>query len=422
MARQTKAYQSRGIRRADSVTTAILLASFSLTAFAYPASAMELEPEIKKAPDSVKVENTPASTDGGKLHVGTVVKTELQSEVHSDVQSEVKAVEEQPNLNQLTTSPLPSIDESKTPVTEIPLNLNLRAPVPGNQDGALPEPTFTAANATNVNSADALDDYSVTKNALSYPLVGATNSQSASQSSQPVVLRDSADGQPVTQANSKLQELPFNLNDAKIRLRQLKMLAAGTRPQDALENVNQFSRWLMDIVDAHNKMAAVFAKNEATKTQGVLEKQTGNKFSQLRFDAQLLKADLLIEEHRYPEALAPLVEIVIATPMSITGKTAYRHLQELGFSQAAAIATATTEGAPQSETKNDGESKLTDKSTKLVTSDGAQKFVVKTNMKVAHHWLHSANSRAGHVSALYKKQSVLRPNSTSAKKAPKTDQ
>ena len=62
------------------------------------------------------------------------------------------------------------------------------------------------------------------------------------------------------------------------------------------------------------------------------EKQIGLKFGQLKRDAQLLKADLLIAEKRYPEALGPLVDIVLADPTSATGKTAYQRLKDLGFS------------------------------------------------------------------------------------------
>ncbi|MFX6945317.1 hypothetical protein ABTH53_19875, partial [Acinetobacter baumannii] len=56
----------------------------------------------------------------------------------------------------------------------------------------------------------------------------------------------------------RFQELPLSLNDAKARLNSLKFMAAGTRPQDALENINQFIKWVSDIIDAHNKMAGVF--------------------------------------------------------------------------------------------------------------------------------------------------------------------
>jgi hypothetical protein len=47
----------------------------------------------------------------------------------------------------------------------------------------------------------------------------------------------------------------------------------------------------------------------------------------------LLKADLLIKQNRAPEALAPLVDIVIADARGATGLAAYKRLQELGFSQ-----------------------------------------------------------------------------------------
>jgi hypothetical protein len=88
--------------------------------------------------------------------------------------------------------------------------------------------------------------------------------------------------------------------------------------------------------DAHNKMAATFGKHEQTKNQALAERQAVQKFSQVRNQAQLLKAQLLINQHRFPEALTPLVDIVIAEPLTTTGQTAYRKLKEMGFSEDAA--------------------------------------------------------------------------------------
>jgi hypothetical protein len=126
--------------------------------------------------------------------------------------------------------------------------------------------------------------------------------------------------------------LPLTVKDAKNRLVELRTALAVSHPHELQEPIYQLSEWLGDSADAHNKMAAAFAKHDEMKAQYNSEKQIGLKFSQLKRDAQLLKADLLIAQKRYPEALAPLVEIVLADPTSATGKTAYQRLKDLGFS------------------------------------------------------------------------------------------
>lgn len=131
-------------------------------------------------------------------------------------------------------------------------------------------------------------------------------------------------------------QLPLTVKDAKNRLVELRNALAVTSPHNLRDPIFQLSEWLGDTAEAHNKMAAAFSKYDTMKSQAAAEKQVGTKFGQLRYDAQLLKADLLIAEKRYPEALAPLVEIVLAVPTSTTGIAAYQRLKDLGFSQDAA--------------------------------------------------------------------------------------
>ncbi|MBX9673340.1 MAG: hypothetical protein K2X70_07855, partial [Candidatus Obscuribacterales bacterium] len=61
------------------------------------------------------------------------------------------------------------------------------------------------------------------------------------------------------------------------------------------------------------------------------EKQLNANFSQLKREAMLLKADILIRENRGPEALGPLVDLVSADPRGVVGKDAYKRLVNLGF-------------------------------------------------------------------------------------------
>jgi hypothetical protein len=155
----------------------------------------------------------------------------------------------------------------------------------------------------------------------------------------------------VPASTSKYAQLPLSLADAKSRMQELNTMAALAKSQDVLESVNRLSEWLGDMCDAHNKMAVTFGKHEQTKSQALAERQAVQKFSQVRNQAQLLKAQLLINQHRFPEALTPLVDIVIAEPLTSTGQTAYRKLKEMGFSEdavapEAAAAVSGVAGAP----------------------------------------------------------------------------
>lgn len=143
-------------------------------------------------------------------------------------------------------------------------------------------------------------------------------------------------------------DLPLNADDAKAKVVELSGMASTARPQDLQENVEQLCAWLSDMIDAHNKMANAFSKHEQLKLQCTAERQSAQKFARLKNQAQLLKADLLIAMRRYPEALVPLVEIVINEPTTETGKGAYKRLQDLGFSPEAAEMAEPVAGATSS--------------------------------------------------------------------------
>ncbi len=137
---------------------------------------------------------------------------------------------------------------------------------------------------------------------------------------------------PGRKGASAYGHLPLTVKDAKNRITELRTTLAASGPSGLHDPIYQLSEWLADSADAHIKMATAFSKHDDLKAQCTAEKQIGMKFSQLKRDAQLLKADLLIAQKRYPEALNPLVEIVLADPTSATGKTAYQRLKDLGFS------------------------------------------------------------------------------------------
>lgn len=151
--------------------------------------------------------------------------------------------------------------------------------------------------------------------------------------------------------------LPLTVKDAKNRLVELRTALSVSPPHTLKDPINQLVEWLADSADAHIKMSNAFAKHDELKAQCAAEKQIGVKFSQLKRDAMLLKADLLIAQKRYPEALNPLVEIVLADPTSATGKTAYQRLKDLGFSheaEASANSVAAPASAPAAKPASEG--------------------------------------------------------------------
>ena len=174
------------------------------------------------------------------------------------------------------------------------------------------------------------------------PVPGGWNAPTGAEStnSAPVPGLDSSSHQAthnfasgVPAATSKYAQLPLSIFDAKSRMSELRSMANAGRPQEVLDAVNRLSEWLGDMCDAHNKMASVFGKHDQTKVQALAERQAVQKFAQVRNQAQLLKAELLMQQHRFPEALTPLVDIVIAEPTSATGQAAYGKLKELGFAE-----------------------------------------------------------------------------------------
>lgn len=166
------------------------------------------------------------------------------------------------------------------------------------------------------------------------PLPGSANYKPTSSAPVPGSSGFNKPLSPEETMRSRYKSLPITPADAKIRLEELRSaLEMGTPPRELQERVLELSEWLTDAADAHYRMYQAFAKSELTKNQAASEKQLNQSFSQLKREAQLLKADLLIKQGRGPEALSPLVEIVVNDPRSQTGQAAYKKLTELGFSR-----------------------------------------------------------------------------------------
>lgn len=136
---------------------------------------------------------------------------------------------------------------------------------------------------------------------------------------------------------SSYSKLPLSIADAKVRITELRNLLSVSRPQDVQESVFQLCEWLSDMADAHWKLSLALAKNDSMKAAAAQERQSAVKFSSLKHEAGLLKAELFIKQNRLPEALGPLVDIVVAEPKSIIGQAAYEKLKEIGFAEEAGV-------------------------------------------------------------------------------------
>lgn len=208
------------------------------------------------------------------------------------------------------------------------------------------------------------------------PSANAYPSENVQRLSAPTPVPQAQAPTPGRKGSAAYGHLPLTVKDAKNRLVELRTAMAASGPSGLHDPIYQLSEWLADSADAHIKMAAAFAKHDDMKAQCASEHQIGMKFSQLKRDAQLLKADLLIAQKRYPEALNPLVEIVLADPTSATGKTAYQRLKDLGFSHesesAAAASTAITK-APSADAAT----------AEAEAAAGSSTSVVQTSVKAA---------------------------------------
>jgi hypothetical protein len=161
---------------------------------------------------------------------------------------------------------------------------------------------------------------------------GAVQGQTQSGSSSPLP-GSFLNYQGNNSGKNQYQLLPISVAEAKTRLEELKTLMLISQPKAIQDKIYNLCDWLSDMTEAHNKLANAFGRQEETKAISLTERAMAQKFSQLKNEAQLLKAELLIKQNRAPEALGSLIDIVCADPRGATGKAAYNHLKELGFSE-----------------------------------------------------------------------------------------
>ena len=189
-----------------------------------------------------------------------------------------------------------------------------------------PTPGAAAADAS-----PAYDTDTATSTPLPAPAAAAPGTSTASPSpggagSAPLPgTSDTAGGPP------RLTSV-ISLHDAQAWVDRFKNQTVTASPQ-ALDQIATFYEWLLELLDEHNRLATIFTKSESTRSMADTERQTVTKFSHLKIEVLLLKAELLIKLNRYAEAIVPLVDIINSEPLSAAGKEAYKDLQDIGFSE-----------------------------------------------------------------------------------------
>ncbi len=146
------------------------------------------------------------------------------------------------------------------------------------------------------------------------------------------------------------RRLPLNHQNAAVRLEELRNIMITAKPKEFQDAITDYLDWLADMADAHWKIYQAFSKVDAMKPQAEVEKQSTLKLGQLKRQAMLLKAEFLIRQNRQPEALQPLVDIVVGEPRTATGEAAYALLKQIGFSEEAPLNPSASAPGPSGST------------------------------------------------------------------------
>lgn len=129
------------------------------------------------------------------------------------------------------------------------------------------------------------------------------------------------------------RRLPLNHQTAAVRLEELRNIMISAKPKEFQDAITDYLDWLGDMADGHWKIYQSFSKVDSMKPQADVEKNTTLRLGSLKRQAMLLKAEFLIRNNRQPEALQPLIDIVVAEPKTATGDAAYSLLKQIGFSE-----------------------------------------------------------------------------------------
>lgn len=208
------------------------------------------------------------------------------------------------------------------------------APIPGMQNSSDNGSSFSGTYSSQAPLPGAPSQTNFFQN-----LNEKTSSMPKAQAQNPIKQNSQKQNQPAQNtatAPGGYSLLPITLDQAQARITDLREKLEINPPNTMQEPIYITCEWMQELANSHWKMYQVFDKNDSTKAQAKEEKALALEFSKLKNKAKLLKADLLIKQQRVPEAIDPLVEIVVAEPTSSAGQEAYKRLVDLGFSKSVA--------------------------------------------------------------------------------------
>lgn len=208
------------------------------------------------------------------------------------------------------------------------------APLPGMQNSSDNGSNFSGSYSSQAPLPGAPSQSNFFQN-LNEKTSAQAQTQNQNKSKQPSQ-KQNQPAQIVATAPGGYSLLPITLDQAQARISDLREKLESNPPNTMQEPIYITCEWMQELANSHWKMYQVFDKNDSTKAQAKEEKALALEFSKLKNKAKLLKADLLIKQQRVPEAIDPLVEIVVAEPTSTAGQEAYKRLVDLGFSKSVA--------------------------------------------------------------------------------------
>lgn len=208
------------------------------------------------------------------------------------------------------------------------------APLPGMQNSSDNGSNFSGSYSSQAPLPGAPSQSNFFQNLIEKTSAQA-QTQNQNKSKQPSQKQNHS-AQTVATAPGGYSLLPITLDQAQARIGDLREKLESNPPNTMQEPIYITCEWMQELANSHWKMYQVFDKNDSTKAQAKEEKALALEFSKLKNKAKLLKADLLIKQQRVPEAIDPLVEIVVAEPTSTAGQEAYKRLVDLGFSKSVA--------------------------------------------------------------------------------------
>ena len=116
------------------------------------------------------------------------------------------------------------------------------------------------------------------------------------------------------------------------KIEEANILFGEGKIDEAEKKLNEIKNWLINATDYHYNLHQIFNKNNRTQQAAKIEKAHALDFGNLRDQAFYLLAKIYISQNKLKDAAKMLTEIVKSQPESELGKSAYKTLIEIKFS------------------------------------------------------------------------------------------